>query len=115
MIGYLTDVIRPLLWVITKISGHVKTFKDNNYKSMSFCLDKDKPLEKYKTIWINIEDSKNIKLNALPNYDDDDIYIYILYIYIYIYIYTCIHTQIYVHIYVILKKLCVFFLSIYFK
>ena len=107
MIGYLTDVIRPLLWGITKISGHVKTFKDNDYKSMSFCLDKDKPLEKYKTIWINIEDSKNIKLNALPN-DDDDIYIYI-------YIHTCIHTQIYVHIYVILKKLCVFFLSIYFK
>ena len=106
MIGYLTDVIRPLLWIITKISGHVKTFKDKIYKSMSFCLDKDKPLEKYKTIWINIEYSKNIKLNALPN-DDDDIYI--------IYIYTCIHTQIYVHIYVILKKLCVFFLSINFK
>ena len=90
MIGYLTDVIRPLLWIITKISGHVKTFKDKIYKSMSFCLDKGKPLEKYKTIWINIEYSKNIKLNALPNDDDDDIYI----IYIYMHTYTDICTYI---------------------
>ena len=27
-------------------------------------------LEKYKTIWTKIEDVKNIKLNALPVYDN---------------------------------------------
>ena len=30
----------------------------------------NKPLEKYKTIWIKIEDLKNIELNALQVYDD---------------------------------------------
>ena len=33
---------------------------------MSFCVDDEKLLEKYKAIWTKIEDLKNIKLNALP-------------------------------------------------
>ena len=33
-------------------------------------LDDEKPLEKYKTIYTNIEDLKNIELNAFPVYDD---------------------------------------------
>ena len=37
---------------------------------MSFCIDDEKLLEKYKAIWINIEDIKSIKSNALPVYDD---------------------------------------------
>ena len=37
---------------------------------ISFRKDDDKLLEKYKVIWNNIEDLKNIKLNALPTYDD---------------------------------------------
>ena len=37
---------------------------------MSFSLNDEKLLEKYKTIWTKIEDSKNIELNALPVYDD---------------------------------------------
>ena len=37
---------------------------------ISFHKDDDKLLEKYKVIWNNIEDLKNIKLNALPAYDD---------------------------------------------
>ena len=36
---------------------------------MSFHAD-DKLLEKYKTIWTTIEGLGNIKLNALPVYDD---------------------------------------------
>ena len=36
---------------------------------MSFCIDYEKLLEKYKSIWTKIEDLKNIKLNALPVYD----------------------------------------------
>ena len=37
---------------------------------MSFHIDDEKLLEKYKAIWTKIEDLKNIKLNALPVYED---------------------------------------------
>ena len=37
---------------------------------MSFRLDDQKLLEKYKAIWTKVEDLKNIKLNTLPVYDD---------------------------------------------
>ena len=37
---------------------------------MSLCIDDDSPLEKYKTIYTEIDDLKNIELNALPVYDD---------------------------------------------
>ena len=37
---------------------------------MSFCIDDEKLLQKYKVIWIKIGDLKNIKLNALPVYDN---------------------------------------------
>ena len=54
------------------MSGYVKIFKveDKANKLMSFCIDDGKILEKYKAIWTKIEDLKNIKLNALPVYDD---------------------------------------------
>ena len=50
--------------------GYVKTFKvkdgnkDENNKLMSFRIDDEKLLEKYKAIWTRIEDLKNIELNA---------------------------------------------------
>ena len=37
---------------------------------MSFCINDEKLLEKYKTIWTKTEDLRNIELNALPVYDD---------------------------------------------
>ena len=37
---------------------------------MSFRIDVEKLVGKYKSIWIKTEDLKNIKLNALPVYDD---------------------------------------------
>ena len=37
---------------------------------MSFRIDDEKLLEKYKAIWTKIEELKNIKLNALPVFDD---------------------------------------------
>ena len=43
------------------------TFKDEN-KDQD--IDDLKLLESYKTIWTNIEDLKNIELNAFPVYDD---------------------------------------------
>ena len=37
---------------------------------MCFRIGNEKLLEKHKTIWTNIEGLRNIKLNALPVYDD---------------------------------------------
>ena len=37
---------------------------------MAFRIDDQKLLEKYEASWKKIEDLKNIKLTALPAYDD---------------------------------------------
>ena len=37
---------------------------------MSFCIDDEKLLQKYKVIWTKIETLKNIELNDLPVSDD---------------------------------------------
>ena len=72
MIGYSDKTIRPLVLIMPKMGGYVKTFKvkEGNNKLMSFRIDDEKLLEKYKAIRIKIEDLKNIKLNALPVHDD---------------------------------------------
>ena len=50
-----------------KKSGYIKIFKDKdedkgkNNKLMSFRIDDQKLLEKYKAIWTKIEDLNNIK------------------------------------------------------
>ena len=58
LIGYLDKAIRPLVLIIPKMSGYVKTFKveDKINKLMSFCIDDEKLLEKYKAIWAKIAD-----------------------------------------------------------
>ena len=63
--------IRPLASIMPKMNGYVKTFKVENKinKLMSFRIDDEKLLEKYKAIWTKIEDLKNIELAALPVYD----------------------------------------------
>ena len=38
MIDYLDDVIRPLVLVLPKLKGHVKSFKAENNVLMSFCI-----------------------------------------------------------------------------
>ena len=62
LIGYSDRVINPLVLIIPKLSGYVKTFKveDKISKLMSFHIDDQKLLEKYKAIWTKIEDFKNI-------------------------------------------------------
>ena len=65
MIGYLDEVIRPLVLILPKITGYVKTFKQKNNKLKSLRIDNEKLLRKYKTIWTKIEDLKNIELHAL--------------------------------------------------
>ena len=44
--------------------------KDKNNKLLSFPIDDEKLLEKYKTILTKIEDLKNIELNALSVFHD---------------------------------------------
>ena len=56
-------VIKPLLLILPN------TFKDKNNRLISFCIDDNKLLKKYKITWIKIGDLKNIKLNAFPVYD----------------------------------------------
>ena len=53
LIGYLDKTIRTLVLIMPKMSGYVKTFKvkEGNNKLMSFRIDDEKLLEKYKAIW----------------------------------------------------------------
>ena len=52
-IGYLDEVIKPLLSVLPNMSGYVKDFKDKDgnktNKLMSFSIEDENLLEKYKT------------------------------------------------------------------
>ena len=76
LIGYLDKVITPLVLIMPKMSGYVKTFKvkdgdkDKNNKLMSFRIDDEKLLENYETIWTKIKNLENIQLNALRVYDN---------------------------------------------
>ena len=52
MIRYLDKVVRPLVLILSKMSGYVKIFKvkDKNNKLISFLINDEKLLEKYETI-----------------------------------------------------------------
>ena len=56
LIGYLDNDIRPLVLIMPKMSGYVRTFKvkdgdiDKINKLISFCIDDEKLLEKCKAI-----------------------------------------------------------------
>ena len=56
------------------MSGYVKDFKvkdgNKDNKLMSFPIYDEKLLERYRAIWTNIEELKNINLNTLPVYDN---------------------------------------------
>ena len=47
-----------------------KEMKEENNRLMSFRIDNEELMERYKGIWTNIEGLKNIKINALPIYDN---------------------------------------------
>ena len=65
-IGHLDKVVRPLVLVLPKMNGYVKTFKfkdgdedeKKKKKLIPFHIDDKKLLEKYKNIWTKIEDLK---------------------------------------------------------
>ena len=58
LIGYLDKDVRQLVLIMPKMSGYVKKFKveDKINKLMSFRIDDEKILEKYKAILTKIED-----------------------------------------------------------
>ena len=58
LIGYSDKAIRPLVLIMPKMSGYVKTFKveDKSSKLISFCINDEKLLQKHKAIWTKIED-----------------------------------------------------------
>ena len=58
LIEYLDKTTRSLVFIMPKMSGNVKTFKvkERNNKLVSFRIDNEKLLQKYKAIWTNIED-----------------------------------------------------------
>ena len=58
LIGYLDKARRPLVLIIPKIIGYVKTFKvkEGYNKLMSFRVDDEKVLKKYKALLTKIED-----------------------------------------------------------
>ena len=66
MIGYSHKTITSFVLIMPKISGYVKTLKvkdgdkDKNNKLISFRIDDEMLLEKYKAIWTKIEDLKNM-------------------------------------------------------
>ena len=63
-IEYLDKTRRPLVLIKPKTRGYVKTFKvkegdkDKNNNLISFSIDDEKLLEKYKAIWTKIENLK---------------------------------------------------------
>ena len=72
MIGFLGKVVRPLVLILLKMSGYVKTFKvkdgdkNKNNRLMSFRINDGKLLGKYKTIWTKVEDLKLINWMPYP-------------------------------------------------
>ena len=67
LIGYSDKAIRPLVLIMPKRKGYVKTFKvkdgnkDKNNKLMSFGIHDEKLLQKYKATWTKTGELKNIK------------------------------------------------------
>ena len=58
MIGYFYGAINPFVLIFPKMSRYVGSFKNMNNELVSFHIDGDKQLKKYKTIWNRIEDLK---------------------------------------------------------
>ena len=69
MIEYLDEAIRPLVFIMPKTSGYVETFKveDKINKLMSFWIDDEKLLKKYKAIWTKIENLKVLNQTLYPS------------------------------------------------
>ena len=70
MIEYSDESIRPLVLKLLKMSGYVRTFKDENNKLMSLRIDDDMLLEKYEKICsLPVYDKRYIK-TKIKTYGD---------------------------------------------
>ena len=56
-IGYLGEIM-SLVLMLSKVNGFVKTFKFKDNKLISFRINDEKLLEKYKTIWTKMKGLK---------------------------------------------------------
>ena len=65
MIGYLDQVIRPIVLIMSRMVEHVMI-----YVKASFGADDEKLLVKYIAIWTKAEDLKIIELITLPFWDN---------------------------------------------
>ena len=59
MIGYLDEVIKPLIWSISQMYRYVKTFKgksgyNKSYNLMSLHINDNNLFKRCKTIWLRI-------------------------------------------------------------
>ena len=61
----LDSFIRLVIFIMPKTSGYAKNFNDN--KLISFSIDHDNLLEKYKGVWSKIVESKYAGLTKNKN------------------------------------------------
>ena len=61
--GYLDEVVRPLILILLKTSGYVKTFKDKNKKLIHY-------QKSIKPFGLRLKTQKDIELNVWPVYDE---------------------------------------------
>ena len=74
-IGYNNnDVIRPLCLKLSKITGYINKFDENNI-TMSLMVKDKQLLKNYNKIWKKIEKLMKIDFNTKTTYGDDDKYI----------------------------------------
>ena len=67
-IGYQDDnIVRPLCIILPQKSGYINFFEDGG-KNMSFMIEDDSVLIKYKEIWNKIKKSLNITIPSMPVY-----------------------------------------------
>ena len=64
------DVVRPLCIKLPQMIGYVKHFDSN--KRMSFKVNDNKLLKKYKKVWEKISNLLSITFDSEPVYGDND-------------------------------------------
>ena len=64
------DVVRPLCIKLPQMIGYVKQFDSN--KRMSFKVNDNKLLKKYKKVWEKISNLLSITFDSEPVYGDND-------------------------------------------